>query len=284
MAPPKFDDFSKAATEVLNDDYQTSGHQLQAKQKTSFDGAVVTTAVDLFGKDCATPAKLTWKFPSPFGLKGVSVDKVELDKAGKFKFEAVIDNGLHTVKDLKVELKSDLVDVSKASAGFTFTGLPDTQVKFETKSDMKFGAEVTRNQGPATVGVKFGADNLTAPDVGAKFVSGPLTASIFAKKKFQAFSAFAAYTASDALKVAAKVEQGGKGPEWGVGASYTVQKGTTVKAKLIHDSAISLGLKHQVVPGMTLFAGGKFDLAYAPGASHDTAGDKRSYGIKVSIE
>jgi len=274
MAPPKFDDFSKASTEVLNDDYQTAGHQLKAKQKTSFDGAVVTTAVDLFGKDCATPAKLTWKFPSPFGVKGLCVDKLEMDKAGKFKLEAVLDQGLHTVKDLKVELKSDLKDANNVSGGFTFGGLPDTQIKFETKSDLKFTAEVTRSQGPAILGVKCGADNLTAPDVGAKFVSGPITASVFAKDKFQAFSAFAAYTASDALKVAAKAEQSKKGLEWGVGAAYTVQKGTTVKAKVLQDTSISLGLKHQVAQGFTLLAGGKYDQS----------GGKHSYGIQVSIE
>merc|ERR1712217_746023 len=120
-----------ATNEVLNDDYQVSGHQLKAKQKTNLDGAVVTTAVDLFAKDCATPAKLTWKFPKPFGLAGVSVDKLEMDKAGKFKFEAVVDKAAHTVQDLKLELKSDLVDMAKASGGFTYTGVKNTQVKFE---------------------------------------------------------------------------------------------------------------------------------------------------------
>merc|ERR1719469_1854129 len=114
MAPVKFDDLAKATNEVLNDDYQLNGHQFQAKQKTSFEGAVVTTAVDLFAKDCATPAKLTWKFPKPFGLAGVSIDKLEMDKAGKFKFEAAFDQAAHTVPDLKLEFKSDLVDVSKA--------------------------------------------------------------------------------------------------------------------------------------------------------------------------
>merc|ERR1719291_177092 len=137
---------------------------------------------------------------------------------------------------------------------------------------MKFTAEVTRNQGPATLGVKFGADSLTAPDVGAKFVSGPLAASVFAKNQFQAFSVFAAYTASDALKVAAQVEQKGKKLEWAVGAAYTVQKGTIVKAKVLQDTSINLGVKHKVAEGFTLLAGGKYDQA----------GGKHSYGVKVS--
>ncbi|OLP99588.1 hypothetical protein AK812_SmicGene17848 [Symbiodinium microadriaticum] len=97
---------------VLNDDYQTKGYQFKAKQKTEFQGAVVTSAVDLFPpkepperKDAAslsrrrhlespespdpevcqetsvmTPAKLTWRLPQPFGVKAVCIDKLELDR------------------------------------------------------------------------------------------------------------------------------------------------------------------------------------------------------------
>ena len=43
----KFDDLEKTSKEVLSDDYQTSGFQFKAKQKTSWQGSVVTTAVDL---------------------------------------------------------------------------------------------------------------------------------------------------------------------------------------------------------------------------------------------
>merc|ERR1712194_853813 len=87
--PVKFDDLSKVASSVLNDDYQTSGHVFKGKHLTSYKGAVLSTQVDFFGdKGVATPAKLAWKLPSPFGLKGVTVDKLEMDKGGKFKLEA----------------------------------------------------------------------------------------------------------------------------------------------------------------------------------------------------
>jgi len=33
MAPVKFDDISKTAAEVLNDDFKTSGYEFKAKQK-----------------------------------------------------------------------------------------------------------------------------------------------------------------------------------------------------------------------------------------------------------
>merc|ERR1719223_2286846 len=109
MAPVSFSDLAKTAKDVLDNDFQTAGYQFKSKQKTSWNGAVVTTAVDLFGKDdVKTPGKLTWKIPNPVGIMGFSIDKFEMDKAGKFKFEAGIDNKMHKVDGLKLDLKSDL--------------------------------------------------------------------------------------------------------------------------------------------------------------------------------
>ena len=73
MVAGKFDDISKAAASVLKDDFQCNSYQVQAKQKTSWEGAVSTTTVDLFKKgDTKTPAKVSWKFPTPFGIKALS--------------------------------------------------------------------------------------------------------------------------------------------------------------------------------------------------------------------
>merc|ERR1711972_457235 len=91
MAPVKFDDIPKVANEVLNDDYQVSGYVFKAKQKTSWGGSVLSTQVDLFQEKCATPAKLAWKLPAPFGRTAFCVDKFEMDKGGKFKLEASSD-------------------------------------------------------------------------------------------------------------------------------------------------------------------------------------------------
>merc|ERR1719210_2004395 len=120
---------------------------MKAKQKTSMGGATATTTIDLWGKDAVqTPAKLSWKFPKPFGIAGISVDKLEMDKAGKFKLEATADKSVHHIPDLKVEVKSDLQSAGKVTAGCTYTGIKDTQVKFETKplAAKEFTMEVTR--------------------------------------------------------------------------------------------------------------------------------------------
>merc|ERR1711865_10886 len=150
----------KKAADVLNEDHQTKGFTVKSKQKTSWDGAVLTTACDLFsGRDeITTPGKVTWKFPKPAGFAGIAIDKFEIDKKGGMKLEAVCDSSLHKVKDLKIELKTDLKDLEKITKGITFTGIKDTQIKAEIQpmNPAKFSAEVTRSVGDlATVGVKL---------------------------------------------------------------------------------------------------------------------------------
>merc|ERR1719188_2503504 len=129
-----------------------------------------------------TPAKLSWKLPSPFGISSVCVDKLEMDKAGKFKLEASSDK---VYPGLKVECKSDLMDVAKVTAGCTYTGIKDTLVKFETKATKPddFTAEVTHALGMATCGVKFGKANVARPDLGVRLQSGAYFCSLMAKDK-----------------------------------------------------------------------------------------------------
>ena len=113
----KFIEISKTATSLLNDDYQTNGYQLKAKQKTSCDGAVLTTTIDVFGKDSiTTPGILTWTIREPLGLAGFSTDELEVDKSTKFRLGTPMGKALHIVPDLKIEAKSDLVGASKIVA------------------------------------------------------------------------------------------------------------------------------------------------------------------------
>jgi len=276
MAPVKFDDIHKTANEVLSDDYQTSGLVFKTKQKTNFDGAVVSSQVDFFPakESCMTPAKLTWKLPAPLGFSAVCIDKLEMDKAGKFKLEASTDQ---VSPDLKLECKSDLADISKIVAALTYTGIKDTQVKFETKATkpQDFVCEVTRTQGSATFGVKVTPNSLTSPDVGARFASGPLFASLVAKEAFSAYGAHAFYKVSDDLKCAATYNVGGKqSGEGSLGVVYQAAKGTSIKAKVQQDSSLSCTVKHVLSQGFTLFGGGRYD----------TRKGNFSYGFQLSVE
>jgi len=275
--PCKFADIQKKAADVLNEDHQTKGFLIKSKQKTSWDGAVLTTACDLFaGGEVATPGKVTWKFPKPAGFSGIAIDKFEIDKKGGMKLEAVADSSLHKVKDLKVEFKSDLKNLEAISKGITFTGIKDTQIKAEIKPlDLsKFSAEVTRSVGDlATVGVMFkGAD---IPSVALNVAKGPGFVAVTAGSKFTVFNVYGLYSVNDKLKVAATFEQGGKkSGEFSAGGSFALQKGTSLKAKIDHEQNASLTLKHEISKGVTILAGAGYGVK---------KGDF-SYGLQVSVE
>eukprot|EP00933_Yihiella_yeosuensis_P035380 TRINITY_DN288_c0_g3_i1.p1 TRINITY_DN288_c0_g3~~TRINITY_DN288_c0_g3_i1.p1 ORF type:complete len:294 (+),score=75.67 TRINITY_DN288_c0_g3_i1:57-884(+) len=275
MAPVKFDDLPKTSNEVLSDDYFTAGYQLKAKQKTSFDGAVLSSQVDLFpkGESVVTPAKLTWKLPKPLGCSFFAIDKLEMDKSGGLKLEASTEKAY---PKLKFDCKSDLKDASKIFAGLTYTGLADTQLKFETKplAPQDFTAEVTRAQGPATIGLKYSAAS-GSPDVGVRFVQGPFFASVLAKGGFKTFAVNGFYKASSDLKCACSYQHGGKTTgNFAVGVSYDVKKGTTIKAKVQQDQSVTVNVKHAVTKGFTVVGGGKYD----------TAKGSFGYGVQLSIE
>lgn len=262
----------------MNEDHQTKGFTIKSKQKTSWDGAVLTTACDLFsGKDeITTPGKVTWKFPKPAGFGGISIDKFEIDKKGGMKLEAVADSSLHKVKDLKVEFKSDLKNLSAVSKGITFTGIKDTQIKAEVKPlDLsKFSAEVTRSIGDlATVGVNFKGAGV--PDVGLNVTKGPAFAAVTAGAGFSVFNVYGLYTVNDKLKVAATFAQGGKNNgHFSAGGSFALQKGTSLKGKIDHEQNASLTLKHEISKGVTILAGAGYGVK---------KGDL-SYGLQVSVE
>jgi len=287
MGPVKFDDISKTANSVLSDDYQEKGFVLKTKQKTSWKGAVVSSQVDLFGKDAVqTPAKLTWKFPClPFVypvMPMVAIDKLELDKTGKMKLEMSGEKGKVTVNgsdigDLKWEMKSDLVDLAKVTAHVTWTGAKGYQVKLDAppKDPMSFTAEVTYANGPCTVGAKCTGKTLTAPDLGINFLKGPYFCSLMAKDKLAVYTAHGLYNANDKLKCAATYAHGGKSSgNFSLGLFYELMKGTTVKAKVAQDQSVSCSVKHEVSKGFTLIGGGRYD----------TVKGDYTYGLQLSVE
>jgi len=276
MAPVKFDDLHQTANEVLSDDFQTSGFVFKAKQKNSFDGAVLTSQVDFFPakESCQTPARLTWKLPAPLGFSAVCVDKLEMDKAGKFKLEASTDK---VYPDLKFECKSDLADISKITAGLTYTGLKDTQLNFETKAmkPQDFNCDLTGTQGMATFGVKCTAATLTSTEVCARVSHGALFASLSAKEQLSVFTARTFYKVSNDLKCAANYNHCGKqSGTFTVGVHYQANSDTSVKAKVQQDQSLSCTVKHVLSKGFTLLGGGKYD----------TKKGDFTYGLQLSIE
>jgi len=269
--PAKFDDITKPAKEVLDDDYKTGGYQFKAKQKTSFNDAVLSTDVELWGKDTiVTPAKLTWKLPKPFGFTFIAIDKLEMDKTGGMKLEAISDK---VYPGLKVKVTSDCKDLAKITAGATYTGLKDTQIIVDTKvsNPQDVSCEVTRTQGAATLGLKYAKGN---PDFAASFTHGPLFGAAVAKESFSAYTFAAHYKASPDVRCAANYSYGGKtNGNWSLGATYSGLKGVTAKAKVQQDLSVSCSLKYTAIKGFTPMVGVKYDQSKGVG-----------FGLQLSIE
>eukprot|EP00931_Biecheleriopsis_adriatica_P118596 TRINITY_DN9395_c0_g1_i1.p1 TRINITY_DN9395_c0_g1~~TRINITY_DN9395_c0_g1_i1.p1 ORF type:complete len:273 (-),score=73.40 TRINITY_DN9395_c0_g1_i1:71-889(-) len=272
MAPVKFDDIAKVSKEVLDDDYVTNVYTMKTKMKTSWNSSVVSSQMDLFGKDeCKTPAKLTWKIPAPFGISAISIDKFEVDKKGELFLDLSSDK---LYPGLKFEGKSDPKDITTT---LTFTGIKDTLLKAGTKfsAPADFTCEVMRTQGMATFGVKATSATLTSPDVGIRVADKNFFFSLVGKDKFSTFVTSCYFKPSDVLKCAANYTHGGKqNGNFSVGMTYQARPNLTVKAKVQQDMSVSVSKKYTVAKGFTVSSGVKYD----------TQKGTQSTGFQVSIE
>jgi hypothetical protein len=276
--PGKFKDISKPAASVLDDDY-VSSHKFEAKQKTNFAGAVATVTVES-GKDAIkTPTKLSFKFPKLHGLAGLSVEKLDYDKEGKYNLECSMTNDMHTVEGLKIEAKHNLADHSKGTATFTYTGFSDTLVKFETKpmALQSSSLESLRATGSTVLGAKFSGTS-RVPDVGCSFVHGNLFMSGFITNGCSLFTKQFCFTLRDNMKVAASVDASNEMAiqKYAIGGVASVL-GVTAKAKVESfekEMKLSAGLKKEVVKGMTLLGG----------VSCMLSSGKTSWGVQVRVE
>jgi len=271
MAPVKFDDLSKVAKSVLSDDYvNPKTCQFKAKQKADGVGGTVTTTVDLKDK---TSTSVSWKLPSAFAIKGFNIDKFEYNKSGGLKFEAVIDKNLHKVDALTVDLKTDFSNpLNNFVKGVTYTGIKDTQVKFETKvlSPEAFTAEITREVSPAVVGVKVSGG--TKVDVGARGTLSGLFSSLVVTDKFSTFEAMCQYKVNKNLEVAAMAKKDTKSVSALGGIKFT-NNDMTVKAKVSDKGEATAALIYKAGKGLTVTGGAAFGN-----------GKDLSYGVQLSVE
>lgn len=277
--PVKFDDLNKVAKSVLNDDYVNMGSpfQFKAKQKADGVGGTVTTTVNLKDK---TSTSVSWKLPSAFAVKGFNVDKFEYNKDGGMKFEAIIDKSLHKVDGLTVDLKTDLSDpMNKLVKGVTFTGIPDTQLKFETKvlQPNAFTAEVTRTLSPAVVGVKVQGSNI---DLGARGSVSGLFASLLVTKQFSTYETMLQYKVNPTLEVAASATKDAKAMTALAGIKYILPNDITLKAKVSGKSDATSAALTTDVTAAVIYKAGK-GMTVTGGAAY---GKALSYGVQVSVE
>jgi hypothetical protein len=276
--PKKFDDISKKAAGVFKDDFQCKDFSLVTKQKINLCGASSEITAPVFP---SSGVKLSFKIPQLHdALKGVAVDKFDLDKDGKVAIETSIAKALHGVDGLKLEVKSniDFKDFGNNTVGYTstYTGLANTSVKIETKHDdpTNFTLEAAHSTGAAVLAAQLNGLTTLCPNVGANFTAGDLFAAVVAKGQFTEFNVHAAYQATSEAKVAATYQHGGKkSGDWAVGAAYQLSKDLSAKAKFESNQTASVAFKKALAKGTTLFGG----VSYAMSG-------KITYGAKLQIE
>jgi len=277
MAPAKFDDLPKPASSVLGDDFQVDGYQFKSKQKTSYKNAEVTATVDLLhasSEKTKTPAKITWKIPSAFGITFLNVDKLELDKTGAVKVEASSDKAC---AGLKIDVKAAAANLAGASIGCTYTGIENTRVQLDTKANkpQDFSVDFTRSVcDMTTLGIKCNSSNLMKPDVGIRLVPGHgFFASLLVKEKLTAFTAHVHYKVNSDVQIAGTGQIGKGSIKVSAGATYTPFAGTTLKAKIQPDKGASFSAKIAFAKGFTVLTGLQLD----------TTG-KKTMGCQLSVE
>jgi len=205
-------------------------------------------------------------------VKQATIDKLEMDKAGKFKLEV---STSEVSPGLKFDVKSDCKDLKKVSTGLTYIGLKNAQVKFECKAlnPQDFAGEATYTKDIATVGMKLNSSILKggAPDFGIRLLSGPFFCALLAKDKFKTYDASLFYKANADLKCAVTYQHGGKASgAYTLGLAY---KGIG-KVKVDQKQTISCSVKHAVSKGFTLLGGASYNLSKG----------NTSYGVQLSIE
>jgi hypothetical protein len=259
--PAKYDDICKTAKSVLDDDYKTKGYQCEAKFKTSLDGAILTSTVDFESKgDVLTPAKLSWKFPKPFGIVGFAIDKFEYDKKGSMKLETSMKKDIHKVDGLVIDCKSDF-KMSGTTVGLTYTGLKDAFVKFETKPTKldDFKAECLYGVGSVALGAQFSGTDVSKANVGINFTSGNFFTSLMAKKGFSEFTGHAYFKPTSDVLLAATCNKG-KDITYSLGAQGTVSPSIVAKAKLDSKMDAHCSAKVDICKGMKATLGGLYSI------------------------
>jgi len=306
--PPKFDDFKKPAGDVLGDDFFVDGYEIKAKAKSSGGGGSASTVtVNLNPRDDKplSTGKVSLKIPAPYGLTGLSINKLEMDKKGVFKLEGEISEKLHKLPGLKLEGKlPNVKDYTGSTAGLTFSGLKmnvgGQAVELQAKADVspfafdKSSFEITKSVGPmACFGVKAGVSNLMSPSFACRLGGSCMFAAIAIKPdpmgahidahgfyKMKLPAGIGAVGGQEIKFGANCCKKGVASPNFGLGMHFEVMKGAHVKAKVEQTmdkdkqvNSLSASAKYTLSPGVALIAAAKMRP------------DKpASYGFQLSVE
>lgn len=290
--PPKFDDFKKAANDVLGDDFFTAGYEFKSKAQTPGASKTHATTTIEFSPAAEKPVstgKIHLKIPNPAGLTGIAIHKIEMDKKGNFKLEGEISEKLHRVPHLKLEPKlPNVQDITGVTAGLTFHGLKmniaNQAIELQIKADVlpmapdKSMFEITKSVGPmALFGVKAGLSNLTSPSVACRFGSNGAFAALAMKQdpkgpqidahafyKVKVPSGLGIISGQEIKFGACACKKGAAAPSLGLGLHWEVMKGAHLKAKVEQSvdkdkqmNSCSFSAKYPISQGCVLIGAAK---------------------------
>jgi len=189
----------------------------------------------------------------------VTIDKLDVAKDGNVSTEITVSN---VVDKLTLLVKGDY-GKKEASGSVSFTGIADTLVRAEVlaHAPQKSVLEITRDQGPATLGIKaqLAPDAISKPDVGLCCAISGLFASLNVKK-LQDVEVMAEYKINSNVDVALSLERAGKdgAVTAQVGKSIKIDDKTSLKVKANNAGDVESLINFAPYQGFKVLAGVKY--------------------------
>lgn len=268
MAPTKFGDISKAADDLLKNDY-CFDRKLKLTTKTAA-GVSITTEGVLKGKGCS--GKLTSKFKP---MDGISVDKACVTTAGRFIAEASLNNALKgAVFTLKCEDGAD-----KPPAGSLEVNYANDSLNLSIGADVVNGPTLSTEASVAYNAFTLGgslkySSALDDYAAGISYSTSDMTASVTAAKKLSSVTAAVHHKVNSDLVVAAVVGINAKSIT--VGAKKNLSGGAAAQGKVDSNGIVSANWIQVLSPGVKLITSAAVD-------AKNFAGDSHKFGLTLVL-
>ena len=277
MAPTRYGDLSKKASNLLSDDYSFDNKfKLTTKSANGITFTSEGTLVPKKGLD----AKLTAKFAA---AEGVSVDKLQLTSAGRLVGEGTLKNAVKGV-DFVVKVQDG---AGKLPAGELEIKYSAPKLALDTTVDVVNGPSVsvqgTVQATPklvvgASVKANTGFDakkSLAVEDynAGVAYQTSDVQVSLTTTKQFSGVKLATWVDVSKDTQVAAQVEASLKGRSLGdvsltVGGAYQIDADSKLQAKVASNGTVSANYHINIRPGVKGVASAQIDALSLAGDAH----------------
>lgn len=273
MAPPSYDDISKTANDILNNDY-CFNKKLKVKTKTA-NGVAITVENVLAASSVS--GKLTTKF-KPFD--GIQVNKFGVKTNGRVFVDATLDNALAGAEfTVKAEDGAGKAPSGSLSMNYSADSFKvDTNLDF-VKGPTLYAAGTFGYDGFVLGGeVKYNTE-FDDSDSGAKledyngslsYVGDDFTASLSTSSKASVYGVSIHHNVSSSTKVATQFDfnSADAGKVLTLGGITTVDSETKVQGKIDSNGIVSANWIQTVRPQVQVIASAQLDAKNFNGDSH----------------